>query len=69
MLFTKTLRAAKEIDIPLRYETIKSLANAIRGAGRGCQEQTVKDLTRIAKTGMHEKYPLIRSVSANVYID
>jgi HEAT repeat-containing protein 5 len=66
ILFTKALKGAKEAEIPLRYETLKSMAMAIRGAGKGCQDSTIKELQRIAKAGMLEKYPLIRSASAEV---
>lgn len=67
IIFTRSLKAAKEGDIPIRYELLKAFSKCFRSGGKGTQEHTVAELVRIAKSGMLEKYPLIRSASAEVY--
>ncbi|KAI8913251.1 armadillo-type protein [Gorgonomyces haynaldii] len=65
-IFLKFYKAAKEQDIPMRYETLKSLGLALRGASRGCSDQIAKDITKTVRYSITDKYPIIRSVSAEV---
>lgn len=48
-------------DLSLKNECLIALVKTIKGAGRGASDQTVKDLLKIAKTGLTDKILLIRS--------
>ncbi|KAJ3277917.1 hypothetical protein HK104_002844, partial [Borealophlyctis nickersoniae] len=64
--FTKIMKNAKEAEIALRYETTMALTKALRGAGRGATEVMIKDFLKIAKNGLADKVPLIRTASAEL---
>eukprot|EP00842_Homolaphlyctis_polyrhiza_P005067 jgi/Hompol1/5561/HPOL_004542-RA len=66
MLFIRTLKAARDADIPLRYETIRALTQALKGAGRGTSDTTLKDLVRIAKNGIADRLPIIKQASSEL---
>ena len=65
-LFTKQLKAARDADIPIRYETLVSLARTLRGAGRAATEPMIKELLKYARNGLNDKYIIIKSASAQV---
>ncbi|KAJ3311971.1 hypothetical protein HDV04_003467 [Boothiomyces sp. JEL0838] len=62
-IFQKVLKYAKDADVNLRYETLIALGNAVRGAGRGANDATVKELVRLANKGISDKLPIIRKAS------
>lgn len=53
--------------LPIKFEALKALGNSIRGAGKGINDSTAKELFKIAKNGLSDKLPLIKSVSADVF--
>jgi hypothetical protein len=65
-LFMKMYKACKDLEVPLRYECLRSLVKCIRGAGRGITDTVAKELFKMAKYGISDKLPLIKAVSAEV---
>ncbi|KAJ3252081.1 hypothetical protein HK103_001848 [Boothiomyces macroporosus] len=65
-IFQKVLKYAKDADVNLRYETLIALGNAVRGAGRGANDATVKELVRLANKGISDKLPIIRKASCKL---
>ncbi|TPX44962.1 hypothetical protein SeMB42_g03131 [Synchytrium endobioticum] len=63
---TKLLRNAKEQDLTLRYECLVALARSIRACGRSANDALLKDINRIAKAGLTDKFMLIRGAAAEV---
>ncbi|KAJ3270628.1 hypothetical protein HDV01_007562 [Terramyces sp. JEL0728] len=65
-IFQKVLRYAKDADVNLRYETIVALANSVKGAGRGANDVTIKELVKLANKGIADKLPIIRKASCKL---
>ncbi|KAI9012871.1 armadillo-type protein [Gaertneriomyces semiglobifer] len=67
IILVKLIKNAKEVDIPLKYETTVALTRCLRGTGKSVNEQQLKDIVKIAKAGGADKLPLIRSASLELY--
>ena len=65
-LYIKVLKNARDTEVPLRYETLKASARAVRGAGKAANDATIKDFYRYAKNGISDKLPIIKCVSAEL---
>ncbi|KAJ3091723.1 hypothetical protein HK102_013667 [Quaeritorhiza haematococci] len=64
----KTLKNAKETELGLRHVVLTSLARALKGAGKAAGEPMVKEMMKIAKTGLVDKVPLIRAAAAELML-
>ncbi|KAI8819328.1 armadillo-type protein [Fimicolochytrium jonesii] len=66
-LLSRCLKNAKESELALRYESYVALGRSLKGAGRGANEQMSKDMIKIAKTGIADKLPLIRTAAVEIF--
>ena len=60
------LKACKDGEIDIKYNTTIALANVLSGSGKAIREATGKDLLKIAKSGLSDKVSLIRAASAEL---
>jgi hypothetical protein len=65
-LIARIYRYAKDAELSLRVEALNSLVMILKGAGKGAQEDVIKDLLKLAKYGIQDKIILIRASSLRV---
>ena len=52
--------------MPLRYEILKSFSKAVKGCGKGATDATLKEVSKIARNALADKYSIIKSAGAEV---
>lgn len=65
-LALKALKGARDADIPLRHAALIALSRSITGAGRSTPEQSLKEILKYARSGLTDKYAIIKRASAGV---
>jgi hypothetical protein len=65
-LFQKYLLKAKTEDISQRFEILNAIKGGLKGAGHTISELVAKELFKIAKSGLTDKFYIIRLISAKL---